>query len=136
MSVMTSRPVLRWVVPAGLVALVLGGGALTTALRASADASLPPRSPAQLLVDLATARLDGVSGTVVEQADLGLPALPGGIGGDGSANLNSMIAGTHTLRVWYSGTDKARIALLGAVSESDIVYNGTDAWMWSSSSNE
>jgi outer membrane lipoprotein-sorting protein len=136
MSVMASRPVLRWAVPAGVVALVLGGGALTTALRASADASLPPRSPAQLLVDLATARLDGVSGTVVEQADLGLPALPGGAGGDGSSNLNSMIAGTHTLRVWYSGTDKARIALLGAVSESDIVYNGTDAWIWSSASNE
>jgi outer membrane lipoprotein-sorting protein len=135
MSVMASRPVLRWAVPAGVVALVLGGGAVTTALRASADAQLPPRSAAQLLVDLATARLDGVSGTVVERADLGLPVLPGGVGGDGSSQLNSLIAGTHTLRVWYSGQDKARIALLGAVSESDIIYNGTDAWIWASSSN-
>jgi outer membrane lipoprotein-sorting protein len=135
MSVMASRPVMRWVVPAGVVLAVLGGGALTTVLRASADASLPERSAAQLLVDLQTARLDGVSGTVVERADLGLPALPGAVGGDGSSQLNSLITGTHTLRVWYSGTDKARVALLGALGESDVVVNGTDAWAWSSATN-
>ena len=134
MSVMASRPVLRWVVPAGVLAVVLGAGAVTT-LRASADASLPPRSAAQLLVDLQTARLDGISGTVVERADLGLPALPGGIGGDGSSQLNSMITGSHTLRVWYSGTDKARIALLGGLGESDVIYNGKEAWIWSSATN-
>jgi outer membrane lipoprotein-sorting protein len=132
---MASRPVLRWLVPAGVVVAVLGGGVLTTALRASADVSLPPRSAAQLLVDLQTARLDGISGTVVEKADLGLPRLPGTIGGDGSSQLNSLITGTHTLRIWYSGTDKARVALLGALGESDIIYNGTDVWMWSSSTN-
>ena len=135
MSVMASRPLLRWVVPAGVVAVVLGGGAITTALTASADAQLPARSTAQLLVDLATARLDGVSGTVVERADLGLPSLPSGVGGDGSADLNSLISGSHTLRVWYSGQDKARIALLGTVSETDVVYNGTDGYVWSSTSN-
>ena len=91
MSVMASRPVLRWAVPAGVLVVVLGGGAVTTALRASADARLAPRSAAQLLVDLQTARLDGVSGTVVERADLGLPPLPGSVGGDGSADLNSLI---------------------------------------------
>jgi outer membrane lipoprotein-sorting protein len=124
---------LRWVVPAGVLAVVLGGGAAATALRASAEASLPPRSAAQLLVDLQTARLDGLSGTVVERADLGLPALAGG--GDGSSQLGSMITGSHTLRVWYSGTDKARVTLLGGIGESDVVYNGTDAWIWSSANN-
>src|SRR6266705_6866513 len=135
MSVMASRPVLRWAVPAGVLVAIIGGGVVTTALTASADASLPPRSAAQLLVDLQTAQLDGVSGTVVERADLGLPALPGNIGGDGSAQLNSLISGSHTLRVWYSGPDKARVALLGAVGESDIVHNGTDTWIWSSADN-
>ena len=42
MSVMTSRPVLRWVVPGGVIAAVLGAGVLTTALRASADTRLRP----------------------------------------------------------------------------------------------
>jgi outer membrane lipoprotein-sorting protein len=135
MSVMASRPVLRWAVPAGVLVAIIGGGVVATALTASADASLPPRSAAQLLVDLQTAKLDGVSGTVVERADLGLPALPGGMGGDGSAQLDSLISGSHTLRVWYSGPDKARVALLGAAGESDIIHNGPDTWMWSSGDN-
>ena len=49
--------------------------------------ALPPRSAAQLLVDLQTARLDGLSGTVVQTADLGLPPLPGLTGGQGDADL-------------------------------------------------
>ena len=92
----------------GLV--VLGGGALTS-LQASADVRLPTRSAAQLLVDLQTAQLDGVSGTVVERADLGLPALPANFGGTNGADLTSLVTGTNTMRVWYSGRDKARVAL-------------------------
>jgi outer membrane lipoprotein-sorting protein len=114
---------------------VLGGGAITTALSASADASLPSRSAAQLLVDLQTAQLDGASGTVVERADLGLPSIPINVGGDGSAQFNSLVSGSHTLRVWYSGPDKARVALLGSTGESDFIHNGTDTWIWSSADN-
>jgi outer membrane lipoprotein-sorting protein len=136
MSVMASRPLVRWALPGGVLAAVLTGGAIATTLTTSAQASLPQRSPAQLLVDVQTARLDGVSGTVVEKADLGLPALPGNIGGrDGSASLNSLVSGSHTLRVWYSGPDKARIALLGALGESDVIRNGSSVWIWSSSTN-
>jgi outer membrane lipoprotein-sorting protein len=131
MSVITSRPVLRWALPAGLVAVVLGGGALVTTMQASADVRLPPRSAAQLLVDVQTARLDGVSGTVVERADLGLPPLAGLIGGN-DTQITSLIAGSHTMRVWYAGPDKARIAMLAALGEQDIVHNGTDTWIWDS----
>jgi outer membrane lipoprotein-sorting protein len=118
-----------------VLVVVLGGGIVGTAMRASADVTLPARTAAQLLVDLQTAQLDGASGTVVEQANLGLPAIPDGFGGGGTANLNSMITGSHTLRVWYSGPDKARVALLGALGESDVIQNGSDAWIWSSSTN-
>ena len=135
MSVMARRPLVRWVVPAGVLIAVLGGGAAATTLSASADTSLPARSPAQLLVDVQTARLDGASGTVVEKADLGLPELPGTSGRNSSANLNTLLAGSHTLRVWYSGPDKARVALLGALGESDIIQNGEKVWIWSSESN-
>src|SRR3982750_2557691 len=111
MSVMASRPVLRWVVPAGAIVAVLGTGILTTALRASADTRLPERSAAQLLVDLQTARL---------------------LGGGNDTQITSLIAGSHTLRVWYSGPDKARVALLAALGEQDIVHNGQDTWVWNS----
>lgn len=135
MSVMASRPVARWLVPAGVLIAIVGGGAMTTTLAASADASLAPRTAAELLVDLQAAKIDGASGTVVERADLGLPAIPNRFGGDGSADFGSLITGSHTMRVWYSGPGKARVALLGALGESDIIHNGPDVWTWSSRTN-
>jgi outer membrane lipoprotein-sorting protein len=134
MSIFTSRPALRWLVPAAVAAVVLGGGAAIRTLGAAADPSLPDRSAAQLLVDLQTARLDGLSGTVRQRADLGLPALPG-MGGQGSSDLTSLVSGAHTLRVWYAGPDSARIALLGTLGESDVIRVGRDVWTWDSRAN-
>lgn len=134
MSVLQSRPVLRWLAPAGAALAVIGGGLAIGALAAAADPALPQRTAAELLVDLQTARLDSLSGTVVQRADLGLPALPN-IGGQGSSDLTSLVSGTHTLRVWYAGPDKARVALLGTLGETDVITNGTDLWVWSSAEN-
>jgi outer membrane lipoprotein-sorting protein len=134
MSIFTSRPALRWGVPVAVFATVVGGGAAARTLAASADPSLPSRTAAQLLVDLQTARLDAGSGTVVEQADLGLPSLPG-LAGNGSSDLSSLVSGSHTIRVWYSGPDKARVALLGTLGESDLITNGHDVWQWDSKTN-
>lgn len=129
-----TRPVLRWLVPGGLVAAMAAITALTAGLHPTA-AALPQRSAAQLLVDLAAPRADGVSGTVTERADLGLPALPDGLGGDGRADFTSLLAGSHTLRVWSAGPTQSRIALLGALGESDVLRNGSDLWIWSSAEN-
>jgi outer membrane lipoprotein-sorting protein len=125
-----ARPWLRWLVPLGAGALAVGGGALV-GLPASAQNPLPARSAAQLLVDVQNADVTGLSGTVVQRADLGLPQLPLP-GGQGSSDLTSLISGNHTLRLWYSGPDKARVALLGTLGESDVILNGSDLWTWSS----
>src|SRR4051812_5906904 len=95
MSVFSSRPALRWLVPAAATVAVIGGGAAIGTFAASAEPSLPPRSAAQLLVDVQTARLEGMSGTVVQRADLGLPTLPKlpPIGGQGGLSLASLISG-------------------------------------------
>jgi outer membrane lipoprotein-sorting protein len=70
---------------------------------------------------------------VVLKSDLGLPSIPIPRGdGSGSASLGSLINGSHTLRVWYSGPDKARIALLDTLGETDVITNGHDVWVWSS----
>jgi outer membrane lipoprotein-sorting protein len=137
MSVLTSRPGLRWIVPTVATVAVLGGGAAIGAITAAADPALPTQSPAELLVDLQTAQLDSLSGTIVTRADLGLPALPlGGHGGAGAANLGALLTGTHTVRVWFSGPDKARVALLDTLGETDVIANGSDLWTWSSEANE
>ena len=125
----------RWLVPVAVAALLVGGSVTINALTASADTSgLAPRTAAQLLVDVEQAKLGALSGTVVQTSDLGIPSLPG-LGGGSSADLTSLISGTHTLRVWYDGTDKARIALLGTLGESDVIKNGNDLWTWSSQDN-
>lgn len=135
MSVMASRPLLRWAVPTGVAAVVISAGALGGTLHASADVTLPERGVNQLLADLATARVSGVSGHVTEHAALGLPSLPTGADGDASSQLDSLVAGSHSLRVWYSGPDEVRVALLGVLGESDLIRDGSDVWIWSSRDN-
>jgi outer membrane lipoprotein-sorting protein len=135
MSFLSSRPVMRWLVPATAAAAVIGGGAAIGTLATAAEPTLPPRSAAQLLVDLQTARLDGLSGTVVQRAELGLPPIAdlAGLGGQG---LGSLLSGKNTLRVWYAGPEQARIALMGTLGESDIIRNGDDLWVWNSRTKE
>jgi outer membrane lipoprotein-sorting protein len=133
MSLFDSKPVLRWAVPAVAAVAVIGGGAAVGAISATARSGLPHRSAAQLLVDVQHAKVDGLSGTIVQNADLGLPKLPG-VGDSGSSDMSSLVSGSHTLRLWYAGPNKVRLALLGSLGESDIIRNGSDLWTWSSSS--
>ncbi len=97
---------------------------------ASADAGLPPRTAQELLVDLQDPQATSVSGTVVASADLGLPALPTSMGA--SAELTSLVSGSHTLRVWTDGPDRARLAMIGSSEETDVIRNGRDVWVWAS----
>ncbi|MFY1632883.1 LolA family protein [Solwaraspora sp. WMMB335] len=136
MSVFTSRPAMRWLVPGAAAAVLIGGGAALGALAASADPVLPPRSAEQLLVDLQTAQVDGMSGTVVHRTELGLPPavnLAAQVGGNG---LGSLLDGTHTVRVWYAEPDQARIAMVRTLGETDVIRNGRDVWIWSSQQSE
>ncbi len=126
----------RWAVPAAALVLVAGVSVAGSRL-ASADSDLAPRTAAELLADLQRARLDHLSGTVVQTADLGLPQLPGmtggsGMGGAGASELTSIVSGSHTWKVWYGGENQQRLALIGTLGESDIIHNGKDVWVWSS----
>ena len=135
MTVLRRHPALRWLVPlVAALALVLGGSAIGV-LTATARGGLPDRSAAQLLVDVQKARLDGLSGTIVQNAELGLPSLPG-VGGSGSSEMSSLVAGSHTLRLWYAGPDRVRLALQGSLGESDVIRRGPDLWTWSSASKK
>ncbi|GAA1963405.1 outer membrane lipoprotein carrier protein LolA [Nocardioides panacihumi] len=134
MTLFARRPQLRWLVPLLTTVVLVSAGSLAAAISANAGDPLPERSAAQLLVDVQNARVDGLSGTVVQSAALGLPSLPGA-GGDQSSSLSSLVSGSHTLRVWSAGPDRTRVALLGQLGESDVVRNGSDVWIWSSRDN-
>jgi len=127
---------MRWIVPAAAAVVIVGGGAAAGTIVASADPSLPERSAAQLLADVRNAKVDGFSGTVVETADLGLPAIAGAIGQQAkSDDLTRLVAGSNTARVWYAGKDQVRLALVGTDGETDLIRNGSNAWLWRSAGN-
>ncbi|HEY1176659.1 MAG TPA: hypothetical protein VGF17_10920 [Phytomonospora sp.] len=123
----------RWAVPAAIGAAVIGVGVGATLVQAGDGDSLPPKTAAQLLTDVQNARIDGLSGTVVTRASLGLPA---GLTDGGGAQMSSLLSGSKTMRVWYGGPDKIRGAILGTLGESDFIRNGADVWTWSSEENK
>lgn len=134
MTVFDRRPTLRWLVPLLAALALVAGGSAAGLISATARGGLPDRTAAQLLVDVQRARLGGLSGTIVQNADLGLPSIPSA-GGSGSSDLTSLVAGSHTLKLWYAGPDRVRLALLGSLGESDVVRRGSDLWTWSSKTN-
>lgn len=128
-----NRPLLRWLAPVSAAVVFVGGGAAVSAVTSAAHAGLPATSAAQLIADVAHPDLTGFSGTLQQSADLGLPALPASMAGQGgSADLTSLLSGTHTLRVWYAAPGRTRLAVLGDGSESDLVGDGHGLWSWSS----
>jgi outer membrane lipoprotein-sorting protein len=124
----------RWVVPACVVAVVAGVGIASAITVAQAAPALPPRTPAQLLAAVASdhAPVPPLTGTVVETATLGIPQLPGG---ENPNSITSLLAGSHTLKIWYDGPRKLRLAVPVQMGETDLVRNGTTAWLWQSGTN-
>lgn len=124
-----------WVVPAVTAGVVIAGAQLMSPAVATAHPELPPLSAAQLLAAAQSSTVRALSGTVVESASLGLPALPGA-GDTASLSWQSLLVGSHTARVWVDGPGKQRVAMLGTLSEADIVHNGRNVWTYDSSRNE
>jgi outer membrane lipoprotein-sorting protein len=123
----------RWAVPAG--ALVITGGVIAGSLISVAQAApgLPARTPAQLLAEVADSATPPLTGTVVETASFGLPALPAT---GNPTSLSSLLTGSHTIRVWYSSPGHFRLAVPESLSESDVIADGGTAWLWQSTLNK
>ncbi len=122
----------RWAVPAGAVVVVGGVLAGSMITVASAAPSLPARTPAQLLASLAGKTAPAMTGTIVETSSLGLPSLPGT---GNPTSLSSLLSGSHTIRIWYSDPTHFRVSAPQNMSESDLIRNGSSAWLWESTSN-
>src|ERR1700749_2578211 len=123
----------RWAIPAG-APVITGGvpaGSLITA--AQAAPGLPGRTAAQLLGEVADSTTPPLTGTVVETASFGLPALPAT---GNPASLASLLAGSHTVRVWYASPQHFRLAVPESLSESDVIRDGRTAWLWQSTLNK
>lgn len=129
----------RWGVPVAAIAMVAGAvGAGPVIAAVQGDPVLPERTAEQLLADAAQAAGSGLkpmSGTVMQTASLGLPALPQ-VAGMGGTSPAALLAGSHELKVWYGGADRLRLALPGRMSETDLIVNGDQVWLWESDANK
>ncbi|HEY3867133.1 MAG TPA: hypothetical protein VGM10_02235 [Actinocrinis sp.] len=125
------RGSVRALVPLSVVGVVAAAAVIAPRI-ASAAPDLPPISAQDLLVKALDSKVDAFSGTAALTTNLGLPALPGDVGG---ASPLSLISGTHTLQVAANGPDEQRIALLGSMAEYDLVHNGDQLWIYDSSTN-
>jgi outer membrane lipoprotein-sorting protein len=129
-----SRRRLAWAAPVVVAAVVAAGVAISTAGTSSASPTLPHRSVAQLLIAVQKSSVTALTGEITETMNLGVPSLPGGRS-SASLSWQSFITGSHRARVWADGADKQRIALIGELSEADVIHNGSDVWTYTSTSN-
>lgn len=124
----------RWAVPAGVVAVVAAVAAISAITVAQAAPVLPARTPAELLAAVAgeDTAPPQLTGTVVETASLGVPQLPGD---ENPTSPTSLLAGSHTLKIWYGRSGQLRLAAPVQLGESDFILNGNTAWMWQSNTD-
>ncbi|WUJ69083.1 hypothetical protein OG809_28725 [Kribbella soli] len=123
----------RWLVPVTTVAVVAGVGALGPVV-ADASPKLPTITAQDLLAKVQTAKVDGLSGTVRSNADLGLPSIPGMA--PGSRELTDLLGGQHTARVAFASPDKAKVSLIDNQAEQLWTTDGKSAWAYDSSKRE
>ncbi|MDT4962174.1 MAG: hypothetical protein QOF87_1821 [Pseudonocardiales bacterium] len=131
LTILRQHRALRWSVPACVAGVVALASAGVFTAQASSE-RLPSKSASALLADVQSARVSGLSGTIVAKMSLGLPSLPSVGGNQGRASLPSLLSGSHTMRFWYDGPDRQRVALLGTTNETDVFHNGRDLWQWDS----
>lgn len=128
---------LRFAAPVLAVGVVAAGVTVPRlADAADTSAALPPRTAAQLLEDLSSAEVEGLSGTVVATSRLGLPQLPSHGGGGSAVSLSGLLSGSTTARVWEAGDDRSRVAVDAPFAEYDVVRDGTDVWTFDSASSD
>ena len=124
----------RWAVPAGVVAVVAAIATISAITVAQAAPVLPARTPAELLAAVAgdNSAPPQLTGTVVETASLGVPQLPGD---ESPTSITSLLAGSHTLKIWYGRPGQLRLAAPVQLGESDFILNGHTAWLWQSNTD-
>jgi outer membrane lipoprotein-sorting protein len=113
--------------------IVAGTIIAASAAASAAVPSLPAKTPAQLLTDIALASrapARPLTATVQQTSNLGLPELSG-LAQNGAAT-SSLLSGTQSVNIWYGGPQQFRIAVPVQAGESDLRRDGSAVWLWDS----
>jgi outer membrane lipoprotein-sorting protein len=120
-----------WLLPAAVV-VALGAAATGVLTSQSSSGPLPEINPRALAVALSTPGSGGYSGTILAQMSLGLDGAATLTDDSDDRSLMSLVSGSHTMRSWYGGPDRQRVALFGPTSETDVFRAGEQVWQWDS----
>lgn len=123
-----------WLAPAAVAAAVAIGLIAQPLLASGEGSDLPDLTAEELVARVLEAEPQAMSGTVVHTARLGLPDLL--FTEASGADPMSLLGGSSTLRLWTDGDERARVSLLGTMSEYSVVADGTDVWTYSSADDE
>jgi outer membrane lipoprotein-sorting protein len=132
----------RLAAPVVVAALIGTGAAVVPQLDASATPHLPSISAKALIAKAASDKVSHLSGTVRWTADLGLPSLSELTSGNGQSvnsasgfDPTSLLSGTQDFHVWVAGPQRERVQIPGSLEETDVVRDGTQLWVWQSSTS-
>lgn len=128
------HPALRWLVPLGVACIAVAAAVSVAGSGGSSD-TLPDTRAASLVAAVEHAKQTPFTATVVSRLSSGLPFLPALSGvsrAGGGASFDSLLTGSHTMQIWYGGSQRQRVALLAAGQETDLFRDRNDLWQWSS----
>jgi outer membrane lipoprotein-sorting protein len=140
---LVSRNALRWL-PAFVVPAVVVTAVIAVPLQAGAAVDLPDKTPEQVLLLVNDSTVSAFSGTVDQSSDLGLPslnlteALPEGNDSTSPLGLTTvleLLSGSHEFRVYVGGESQSRVQVKDRMAERNVVHNGSDIWLYDSSTN-
>ncbi|WP_337588006.1 LolA family protein [Paenarthrobacter nicotinovorans] len=133
---MVTRSKQRWL-PAVVVSVVAAMTVAFGSIQAGAAASLPDKTPEEILAMVARSEVRDFSGTLEQSAALGLPEMPAAGPGTtpGAVPAMELLTGTHTARVYVDGPSKARFQVMDRMAERDVVVNGRGVWFYNSADN-
>jgi outer membrane lipoprotein-sorting protein len=148
---LVSRNSLLWL-PAFVVPAVVVAAVIAVPLQAGAAVDLPDKTPEQVLLLVNDSTVSAFSGTVDQSSDLGLPSLDLSAGMTGSrtealpegndsviplgmTTALELLSGSHEFRVYVGSESQSRVQIKDRMAERDVVHNGSDIWLYDSSTN-
>ncbi len=146
------RTLTAWTPAIVVPALVIAGVVIMP--MAAGAVSLPEKTPAEVLAMIAESDDLAYSATIEKVANLGIPALPAGMGlssgapadGDESSDAEApassdamlasaleLVSGEHTARIMTDPEVGMRVQILDRLDERNIIVNADEAWLYDSS---
>lgn len=134
-GIVRRHPELRWLASVAVIALLVVVTTTSVSGLFRNNYALPATNPDQLVAQVRAAGTTAYSGAIVAHVDLDLPASLTSALSDAAPVGGTLLHGVHTLRYWYGGAGRQRVAVVGPNAEQDVFRKGTQLLLWDTGSH-